>query len=123
MSKKKREESDILLETIVQSMQDMKAKNITVLDFEGIETAVCKYFVICSGSSNTHVSAISENVKKFVRKKSKEKPWGSEGYESCEWVLLDYLNIVVHIFQDKIREFYDLEDLWADARIENIKKI
>tara|TARA_B100000686_G_C16380914_1_gene757487 strand:- start:333 stop:704 length:372 start_codon:yes stop_codon:yes gene_type:complete len=123
MSKKKSEESDILLNTIIQGMQDMKADNITVLDFEDIDTSVCKYFVICSGSSNTHVSAISENIKKFVRRNSKEKPWGSEGYEACEWVLLDYLNIVVHIFQDRIREFYGLEDLWADARIENIKKI
>ena len=121
MAKRKLDSSDILLETIINGMQEVKGKDISVLNLKEIETAVCKYFVICSGTSNTHVSSISDNIRKFVSKEIKEKPWGTEGKDTSEWVLMDYSDIVVHVFQTQIREFYNLEDLWGDAKIRMIK--
>ena len=121
MTKRKLDSSDILLETIINGMQEMKGKDISVLNLKEIETAVCKYFVICSGTSNTHVSSISDNIRKFVSKEIKEKPWGTEGKDTSEWILMDYSDIVVHVFQTQIREFYNLEDLWGDAKIRMIK--
>ena len=121
MAKRKLDSSDILLETIINGMQEVKGKDISVLNLKEIETAVCKYFVICSGTSNTHVSSISDNIRKFVSKEIKEKPWGTEGKDTSEWVLMDYSDIVVHVFQTQIREFYNLEDLWGDAKIKMIK--
>ena len=120
MAKRKLDSSDILLETIINGMQEVKGKDISVLNLKEIETAVCKYFVICSGTSNTHVSSISDNIRKFVSKEIKEKPWGTEGKDTSEWVLMDYSDIVVHVFQTQIRELYNLEDLWGDAKIRMI---
>ena len=121
MAKRKLDSSDILLETIINGMQEVKGKYISVLNLKEIETAVCKYFVICSGTSNTHVSSIADSVKKIVSKKIQEKPWHIEGLNTSEWVLLDYSDIVVHVFQEQTREFYRLEDLWGDAEIKRIK--
>lgn len=122
MAKRKLDSSDILLETIINGMQEVKGKDISVLDLKEIETAVCKYFVICSGTSNTHVSSITDSVKKIVSKEIQEKPWHIEGLNTSEWVLLDYSDIVVHVFQEQTREFYRLEDLWGDAEIRTIEK-
>ena len=123
MIKHKLDESDILLETIIEGIQEVKGKDITILDLKNIETAVCKYFVICSGTSNTHVSSVSENVRKFVSKEIQQKPWNTEGQSTSEWILLDYSDIVVHVFQEETRAFYTLEDLWGDAEIRNIENI
>lgn len=120
MKREEINEPDMLLKTIIPGMKKMKGKNITVLDLKKIETAVCKYFVICSGTSNTHVSSICDKIRKHVFTKIKEKPWNIEGKQTCEWVLLDYSDIIVHVFQEKIRDFYRLEDLWGDAEIKNI---
>ena len=123
MIKQELDESDILLETIIEGIEEVKGKDITILDLKNIETAVCKYFVICSGTSNTHVSSVSDNVRKFVAKEMQEKPWNTEGQSTSEWILLDYSDIVVHVFQEKTRAFYTLEDLWGDAEIRNIENI
>ena len=123
MIKHKLDESDILLETIIEGMQEVKGKDITILDLKNIETAVCKYFVICSGTSNTHVSSVSDNVRKFVSTKIQEKPWNTEGQSTSEWILLDYSDIVVHVFQQETRAFYTLEDLLGDAEIRNFENI
>jgi len=122
MSKRKLDVSDILLETIIEGIQEVKGIDTAILDLKKIETAVCKYFVICSGTSNTHVSSIADSVKKIVSKKIQEKPWHIEGLNTSEWVLLDYSDIVVHVFQEQTREFYRLEDLWGDAEIRTIEK-
>ncbi|MGY8987145.1 MAG: ribosome silencing factor [Flavobacteriales bacterium] len=123
MTKRKLDTSDILLETIINGIQEVKGKDISILDLTKIETAVCKYFVICSGTSSTHVSSISENIRKFVSKEIKEKPWSTEGKDTSEWVLMDYSDIVVHVFQNQIREFYNLEDLWGDAEIRTLENL
>ena len=121
MSKRELDVSDILLETIIEGIQEVKGIDTAILDLKKIETAVCKYFVICSGTSNTHVSSIADSVKKNVSKEVQEKPWHIEGLNTSEWVLLDYSDIVVHVFQEQTREFYRLEDLWGDAEIRTIE--
>ena len=118
---KKIDKTNILLENIVNAIQDVKGKEIISLDLRRIDSAICKYFVICTGSSNTHVSAIEGSIKKSIAKGSGEKPWHVEGSNTGEWVLMDYSDIVVHIFQKKIREFYNIEGFWGDARFINYK--
>ncbi len=121
MSKRKLDVSDILLETIIEGILQVKGIDTSILNLKKIETAVCKYFVICSGTSNTHVSSIADNIKKNVSKEIQEKPWHIEGLNTSEWVLIDYSDIVVHVFQEKTREFYRLEDLWGDAEMRTIE--
>ena len=121
MGKRKLDVSDILLETIIEGILEVKGIDTSILDLKKIETAVCKYFVICSGTSNTHVSSIADSVKKIVSKEIQEKPWHIEGLNTSEWVLIDYSDIVVHVFQEETREFYRLEDLWGDAEIRTIE--
>ena len=121
MSKRRLDVSDILLETIIEGIHEVKGIDTSILDLKKVETAVCKYFVICSGTSNTHVSSIADSVKKNVSKEIQEKPWHIEGLNTSEWVLIDYSDIVVHVFQEQTREFYRLEDLWGDAEIRTIE--
>ena len=114
-------DSEILCNTIVSGMQEIKAENITILDLRDIKSAVCDFFVICSGNSSTHVDGISESLIRFTRKQIQERPWHIEGKNNSEWVLVDYVNVVAHVFYKDIRSFYDLEDLWADAKRTDIK--
>ena len=109
-----------LIEKIVDGISDVKGQNIEMIDLRKIENRICDFYIICSGSSNTHVSAILESVKKKISKSLKEKPSHTEGEENAEWILLDYINVVVHIFQEKVREFYKIEELWGDCKINMI---
>ena len=113
--------SDLLISEILKGIEDVKGENITILDLREIENTVCEYFVICEGNSNTQVNAISASVQKNVSKSLKEKPWHVEGENNAEWVLIDYVNVVVHVFQRHIREYYNLEELWGDAKVTNIQ--
>ena len=113
--------SDLLITEIVRGIEDVKGDHITILDLREIENTVCEYFIICEGNSNTQVSAISNSIQKIVSKSLKDKPWHVEGESNAEWILLDYVNIVVHVFQKHVREYYNLEGLWGDAKITNIK--
>jgi ribosome-associated protein len=108
-------ESELLSKAIVEGMQENKAKDIVVLDLRHLSSAVCDFFVICSGESSTQVDGISNAVTRHTRKILKEKPWHTEGKNNSEWVLLDYIDVVVHIFYKEARSFYEIEDLWADA--------
>ena len=116
----KLENTDQLIVAIVDALENIKGENIRILDLRDIENAACKYFIICSGSSNTQVNALAGSVQKQVRKILREKPFQVEGTETAEWVLLDYIDIVVHIFQKSIREYYDIESLWGDAKLTEI---
>jgi iojap-like protein len=109
--------SDLLIADILEGIQKVKGQNITILDLKGIENAVCSHFIICSGGSNTQVAAISG----AVQRQTTQKPWHIEGEQNAEWILLDYVDVVVHIFQKHIREYYDIEGLWGDARITQIQ--
>lgn len=117
------EPTEKLLEVIIEGLQNIKAKDIRVLNLEGLETAVCKYFVVCHGTSRTHVSSAAHSVEKDVKEVLQEFPWKKEGLTNGEWVLLDYSSIVVHVFQEHTRAFYNLEDLWADAQVQIIEEL
>ncbi|XOD69089.1 MAG: ribosome silencing factor [Flavobacteriales bacterium AspAUS03] len=105
-----------LLGKIIEGIQEVKGEAITVLDLKNKEYAVCDYFVICNGNSHSQVSAISCSVKKITSKQLKERPWHVEGLKNAQWVLIDYVSVVVHIFQKELREYYDLESLLGDVK-------
>ena len=110
-----------LLNLIVKSIQEMKGIEIISLDLRKIETSICIYFIICTGNSNTHVNAISLAIKKDIRKELKEKHLHTEGRNAGEWIQIDNSYIIVHIFQENIRKFYNIEEFWGDANSINYK--
>ena len=118
---KKKVSADQLITEIVRGIEKVKGLKINILDLREIENTVCDYFIICEGNSNTQVNAISGSIQKTVSKAIKDKPWHVEGEANAEWILLDYINVVVHIFQRQIREYYDIESLWGDAKITTIE--
>ncbi|MFQ3182155.1 MAG: ribosome-associated protein [Polaribacter sp.] len=118
---KKQVSSDDLISVIIQGIEEVKGENIQLLDLRDIENTVCDYFIICSGNSNTQVKAIAGSVQKLVSKQVKDKPWHIEGENNAEWILMDYVNVAVHVFQKQIRDYYDIESLWGDAKITEIK--
>jgi ribosome-associated protein len=111
-----------LITKIIEGIEEVKGLEINLLDLRGIENTVCDYFIICNGTSNTHVNAIVNSIQKLVSKTLKDKPWHVEGSENGEWVLLDYVNVVVHVFQKSTREYYDIESLWGDAKVTQISQ-
>ncbi|MFD2543672.1 ribosome silencing factor [Lacinutrix gracilariae] len=113
---KKQTNPDQLITGILAGIEDVKGQNINILDLREIENTVCDYFIVCEGTSNTQVNAIVNSVQKRVSKDLKDKPWHIEGLDNSEWVLIDYVNVVVHVFQKHIREYYDIESLWGDAK-------
>jgi len=117
---KKEVNNDLLISEIIKGIEEVKGENITLIDLRDLENTVCDYFIICDGNSNTQVSAISGSVQKMVGKNAQEKPWHVEGEGNSEWILVDYVNVVVHIFQKQIREFYALEELWGDGKTTQI---
>ena len=114
-------DKQVLVDQIVSSIQDVKGEDIMIFDLTGIENSVAETFIICSGNSNTQVSAISGSIEKQVRNELQERPWHVEGTENSMWVLVDYVSVVVHIFQKQTREYYDIEELWGDAMITKIE--
>ena len=120
---KKQASVDDLISVIIKGIDDVKGENILLLDLREIENTVCDYFIICSGNSNTQVNAISGSVQKVVSKTLKDKPWHIEGQGNSEWILMDYVNVVVHVFQKHVRDFYDIESLWGDAKITEINPV
>lgn len=115
-----KEQTTSLLDAIVDGMQEKKAKNITIINLSKLENRVADYFVICDADSNTHVSAIADSLEEMVMKHTNEKPYHSEGHQNAEWILVDYVNIVAHVFLRETREFYNIEALWADGETTNI---
>ncbi|HLT33495.1 MAG TPA: ribosome silencing factor [Aquaticitalea sp.] len=109
--------TDQLITVILGGIEDVKGKDIKILDLRELENTVCDYFIICEGTSNTQVNAIVNSIQKKVSKELKDHPWHIEGSDNAEWVLMDYVNVVVHVFQKHIRQYYDIESLWGDAKI------
>ena len=108
--------TDTLITNIIEGIDNLKGEKINIIDLRKIDNSVCKYFIICSGNSNTHVKSISNSIQKHVWKETNENPWHVEGEEICDWILIDYVDIAVHIFKKETRIFYDLESLWGDAK-------
>lgn len=112
--------SEELSQLVAQGMLEKKAEDIVVLDLRKVKSAIADFFVICSGNSDTQLDAIAESVEKEVKEKSAENPWHREGTQQKEWVLLDYVTVVAHIFLRDRREFFALEELWGDAIITKV---
>ena len=111
-----------LVKEIVNLAGEKKAEDLITLNVSKI-TSLSDYFIICSGTSNTQVNAITGSIQKLVSKELKDKPWHVEGQNNSEWILMDYVNVVVHVFQKHIRQFYDIESLWGDAKITEINPV
>ncbi len=106
---------EALVATVVEAMDSMKGKEIVTLDLRETGTAVTDYFVICHANSKTQVDAIAEKIVDEVREKEGVKPYHMEGRDNTEWILIDFVDVVVHVFLQSARKFYQLEELWADA--------
>ncbi|MCQ2262182.1 MAG: ribosome silencing factor [Bacteroidales bacterium] len=111
----KLQESEVLAKLAAKALDDKKAENVVVLDLRGIPTAPAAFFVIASGNVPSHVSALSDNVFEIIKKATGANPHKVEGYQNAEWILMDYFDVVVHIFQKDKRDFYRLEQLWEDG--------
>jgi ribosome-associated protein len=113
-------DTDLLINKIVEGIQDVKGLKITKVDMSHIDNYVFRNFVICEGRSNTHVASIADSVKDYVREQIKVKPYFVDGYDNAQWIAMDYGEVVVHVFQPELRSFYNLEGLWEDAKTEEI---
>lgn len=118
--KKRKQGAELLAEVVIAGIQEKKGKEIVSMDLRNVQNTVVDYFVICHAESVTHVKAIADSVEEFVFKKTGEKPWHSEGRDNAEWILLDFVSVVVHVFREDRRRYYNLERLWGDGEIENI---
>ena len=116
-------ESKKLIQQITEGIQDKKGKNIVIADLSKIADTICNYLVICQGNSPSQVTAIVESVKEFTRKGANSKPFAIDGLRNAEWVAMDYSDILVHVFLPETRDFYNLENLWADAKLTQIPDI
>jgi ribosome-associated protein len=123
MKKNKNLSSEELSKLAVEGMEEKKAQNIVLMDLRNIPNAITDFFVISSGTSDTQIDAIATSVEENIFKKSQEDPWQREGRLNKEWILLDYSNVVVHVFKADKREFYDIESLWGDAEFTYFDKI
>ena len=110
-------ESEDLVSLIIAAMEDKKAMDITILDLQEIDHAITNYFIICHGTSKPQLEAIAESISDRSARELGARPWHKEGFENAEWILLDYVDVVVHIFREDRRSFYQLEKLWADANV------
>lgn len=119
--KKKKDEPAELVDAIINAIQEKKGKEIVCLDLRKIQNAVCDFFIVCEGTSRTQVSAIADFIADEVKKQLGERPYHTEGFQNAEWILLDYVNVVVHVFQKETRDFYKLEALWADAEVREVE--
>lgn len=117
-----RQDSDKLAEVVVRGMQEKKALDIVVMNLKELKNAVADYFIVCSASSDTQIDAIARSVEEEVEKLTGQNPWQTEGRMNREWVLLDYVDVVVHVFLRDRRQFYALEELWGDAEITYIEE-
>ena len=110
----KKADSSTLIKTITDALLEKKAKEIVVLDVTKL-TTLTDYFVVCHGTSETQIKALADNVAEQTNKILGEKAWKKEGLDSRRWIILDYVNVVVHIFNEEKREFYGIERMWNDA--------
>jgi iojap-like ribosome-associated protein len=114
-------EVEAIVDNIIEGIKEKKGKEIVSIDLSALENSICRYFVICHGDSNTQIAAIAQWIEKVMEEKFDEKVWHKQGLTNAHWVLLDYVDVVVHIFQKEFRDFYNLEGLWADGKINPIE--
>ena len=119
--RRKADHSEKLSQLVVKGMQEKKASDIVLMDLRKVRNAVADFFVICSGNSDKQLDAIAESIDEEVYKVLKEEPWHKEGKNNKEWVLLDYTNVVAHVFKRDTSSFYDIEKIWSDEEITEIE--
>ena len=112
-----------LVNVITEAIQEKKGRDIVIADLRKIEGTICQYFIICTGNSPTQVEAIAESIGDMARERLKEKPTHVVGLENGQWVAMDYTDVLVHVFLPDVREYYDLEHLWEDAKIVQIENL
>ena len=120
---KQRKEAEILSQIAVKGIQEKKGKNITIIDFDGIEGSLFEYYVICTANSPTHVDAITDSIDREIKQATGLNPRKVEGLQNCQWVLLDYFDVVVHVFLEETREFYNIEAMWKDVKQTHLEDI
>ncbi len=120
ITKKQVSEAVLLVESIIEGIEETKGVRIVSINMKSIPNSASDYFVICEGTSSTHVKSIAGNVEEFVKKQTGYRPWHIEGVQNAEWILIDYVNVVVHIFQAETRSHYNLESMWGDAEINSL---
>ena len=116
------EETEKTIGAILEGIKRIKGNGIVIIDLNTINHTECGYFIICHGNSNTQVDAIAHSVEETTEEITGKKTWHRDGYQNAIWILLDYGNIMVHVFQKEARDFYNLECLWADAKITKIEE-
>lgn len=104
-----------IVRSAIEGVSDIKGENLILLDLRGLDNSVCDFFIVAEAQSTTQVNAMADAVHKRIREEANDKPWHVEGSQQSEWILMDYVSTVVHLFQREARAFYDLEGLWADA--------
>ena len=119
-NKKYMDQTEELVKTIVEGLQGKKGKNIVTVDLTQLSGSICQYMIICEGSTPTQVSALSDSAWDFAHRKAGEKPLSIDGAQRAEWIGMDYGTVLVHIFLPELREFYNLENLWSDAKVTQI---
>lgn len=110
-------DNKLIVDKIVEGIQELKGKKIVVVDMTQLAERACDYFVICEGASSTHVASVSDSIRAYVKKELGINPYAVDGKENCLWVAFDYGQIFAHVFLPQEREFYDIEHLWADAKV------
>ena len=124
MAKKRQpDDSEKLSQEIIKGMQEKKAEDIVLIDLRGIKNSIADFFVVCTGNSDTQVESITDSIEEEVFKARKENPVHLEGKNNKEWMLIDYIDVVAHVFKKDKREYYNLEGMWGDAKIEEIETI
>jgi ribosome-associated protein len=117
------DETQVLVNTIIDALREKKGKRIITMNLTALEGSICKYFIICQGNVPTHVSALSDSVWDVVYERIHEKPMGAVGMKESQWIAMDYGTVMLHIFIPPVREYYNLENLWADADVTEIPDI
>ena len=116
-------ENNQLLDSIIDGIKEKKGKNITSINLKGISGVICDYFVICEGNSPSQVSAVAESVEHIVKTNTQESPIRVQGQQLAEWIGIDYGDIIVHVFIPELRAYYNIDNMWADAKTEKIPTI
>ncbi|MCH3924525.1 MAG: ribosome silencing factor [Bacteroidales bacterium] len=120
---KDKKAAEILSSIAVKAIQDKKGKDVTIIDFDGVDGSLFEYYVICTANSPSHAEALADNIEEEVRKAISIKPKEREGLRNCQWVLLDYFDVIIHIFLADTREFYNIESMWKDVKQTHLENI
>jgi ribosome-associated protein len=113
---KDRKAAELLVKIAIKAIQDKLGKDVTLIDFENVSGSLFEFYVICTANSPSHADTLAENIRKKIKEEMDLKPTKEEGLQNCQWVLLDYFDVIIHIFLPEVREFYNIENMWKDIK-------